>query len=127
MNFLPPNLHFACTSQGPGRDIERMLNRLLGCHVDMQARLFTYYQMLLVGAMLLRARKPEQMRITSDSRHTFTLPPAHEPLMQAQEAQVQDAKRTGSYHEEGIITPSCASIVLRDSKVGCHCLCGFTW
>ena len=35
--------------KGPGRDISRLLNRLLGVHVDKQHKIFSYFMLLLVG------------------------------------------------------------------------------
>ena len=34
--------------KGPGRDISRLLNRLLGVHVDKQRNIFSYFMLLLV-------------------------------------------------------------------------------
>ena len=34
--------------KGPGRDINRLLNRLLGVHIDVQKRIFSYFMLLLV-------------------------------------------------------------------------------
>ena len=35
--------------KGPGRDISRLLNRMLGVHVDKQLKIFSYFMLLLVG------------------------------------------------------------------------------